>query len=99
MTPRALNIEYLDRPQAGWFALDVMREKARKRDWVALMVDVDPDELKHCVCKIAFLYVHPNEYRPDGSRTAREAWVRVPGKHKNKDAAWDALQDMMATRH
>src|SRR5438094_6590490 len=82
MTPRALNIEYLDRPQAGWFALDVMREKARKRDWVALMVDVDPDELKHCVCKIAFLYVHPNEYRPDGSRTAREAWVRVPAQEQ-----------------
>jgi len=79
--------------------LDVMREKARKRDWVALMVDVDPDELKHCVCKIAFLYVHPNEYRPDGSRTAREAWVRVPGKHKNNAAAWDAPQDLMATRH
>jgi hypothetical protein len=24
-------------------------------------------------------------------RTAREAWVRIPGKHRNKDAAWDAL--------
>lgn len=39
------------------------------------------------------------EYKPDGSRTAREAWVRVPGKHRNHDAAWDAFQDMMATRH
>jgi hypothetical protein len=36
---------------------------------------------------------------PDGSRTAREAWVLVPGKHRNQDAAWDALQDMIATRH
>jgi hypothetical protein len=43
------------------------------------MIDVHPDELKHCLCKTAFLYVHPNEYRPDGSRTAREAWVRIPG--------------------
>ena len=44
-------IEYLDSPPTGWFALDVMRKKARKWDWVALMVDVDPDKLKHCLCK------------------------------------------------
>jgi hypothetical protein len=55
--------------------------------------------LKHCLCKTAFLYVHPDEYRPAGSRIAREAWVRLPGKYRDKDAAWDALQDMMATRH
>jgi hypothetical protein len=35
----------------------------------------------------------------DGSRTAHEAWVRIPGKHRNRDAAWDALEDMIATRH
>ena len=51
------------------------------------------------VLAVAFLYVHPNEYRPDGSRTAREAWVRVPGKHRNRDAAWEALEEMIATRH
>jgi hypothetical protein len=90
---------YLDRPPLGWFALDVMQKEGRSRDWVALIVDVHPDELKHCLCKIAFLYVHPKEYRPDGSRTAREAWVRVPGKHRNKDAAWDAVDNMMTTRH
>jgi len=51
------------------------------------MIDVDPDEL--------------NEHRPDGKerRRAREVWVRVPGKHRNAEAAWDAIQDMMATRH
>jgi hypothetical protein len=92
-------IEYLDRPPPGWFVLDVMRKESRKWDWTALMVDVDPDELKHCLCKTAFLYVHPNEYRPDGSRVAREAWVRVPGKHRNRDAAWDALKNLIATRH
>jgi hypothetical protein len=92
-------IEYLDRPPTGWFALDVMRKEKSKWDWVVLMVDVHPDELKHCLCKTAFLYVHPNEYRPDGSRTAREAWVRIHGKHRNVDAAWDALEKMIATRH
>jgi hypothetical protein len=65
--------------------------------WVALMLDVHPDELKHCLCKTAFLYVHPirppeGDYRPDGGRRAQEAWVRVPGRHRTKDAAWDALQ-------
>jgi hypothetical protein len=91
-------IEYLDRPPAGWFPLDVMKAGGgRKGEWCALMVDVHPDELKHCHCKIAFLYVHPNDYKPDSNRTAREAWVRVPGKHRNKDAAWDALHDIMST--
>jgi hypothetical protein len=75
-------IEYLDRPPAGWFALDVMKTGSGQRDWCALMIDVHPDELKHCLCK-----------------TAREAWVRIPGKHRNRDAAWDALQNMIATRH
>jgi hypothetical protein len=93
-------IEYLDLPPAEWFVLDVMKtENARKRDWLAFMIDVPPDDLKHCLCKTAFLYVDPNDYRPDGSRTAREAWVRIPGKHRNREAAWDALQNMIATRH
>jgi hypothetical protein len=37
--------EYLDHLQPGWFALDVVRGKARGRDWVALMIDVHPDDL------------------------------------------------------
>jgi len=93
-------IEYLDRPPPGWFVLDVMRADSKgKWGWCALMIDVDPDELKHCLCKTAFLYVHPNEYRPDGSCTAREAWVLIPGKHRNRDAAWDELENLIATRH
>lgn len=82
-------IEYLDRPPAGWFALDVLKVEWRKWDWVALMfevdLDVDPDELKHCLWTLG--------------RFARAAYVRVPGKHRNYDAAWDALQEMLATRH
>lgn len=42
-------IEELDRPPTGWFALDVMRKHSRKWDWVALMVDVHPDDLRSCV--------------------------------------------------
>jgi hypothetical protein len=90
--------EYLDRPPAGWFPVNVMKAgDNRKWDWVALMVDVHPDELKHCLCKTAFLFVHPDEYRPDPGRTAREAWVRVPGKHRNADAAWAALHEVITT--
>ena len=90
-----MTVEYLDRPAAGWFVLDVMREKSRKWDWVALMIDVDPDDLKHCQCAFPILfYVHPDDYRP-GSRVAHQRLLRVPGKHRNRDAAWDALRGMM----
>jgi hypothetical protein len=30
----------------GWFVLEVMRIETGKWDWVALMIDVDPDDLK-----------------------------------------------------
>jgi hypothetical protein len=79
-------IEYLDRPPTGWFVLDVMRKTARKWDWCALMIDVDPDA-------DAF-----KNYRP-GARTVCQCFVHIPGKHRNRDAAWDALEDLMATRH
>jgi hypothetical protein len=93
--------EYLDRPPVGWFALSVAKTEAtRKWDWVGFMVDVDPDELKHCHCKTAFLWVDPKEYKPVPGRIAREVWVRIPGKHRNVDAAWAALHDMIdATLH
>jgi hypothetical protein len=90
-------LEYLDRPPAGWHALDVMKE--RERDWVALMIDVHPDDLKTCACEFpALFYVHPKTYRP-GPRKAQQRWLRIPGKHRNKHAAWDALQDLLETRH
>jgi hypothetical protein len=45
-------IKCVDRLLAGWFALDGLRVQLH-RDWVALMVDVPPDELKHCRCGVA----------------------------------------------
>lgn len=88
----------LDRPPAGWHALDVMKSgRGRKWDWVLFMVDVHPDELKHCLCRTAFLYVHPNDYKPTPGRVAQEAWVRVPGKYRNKEAAWEAAHDFIAS--
>jgi hypothetical protein len=89
----------LERPPAGWFVLGVMRKVQRGRDWVALMIDVEPDDLKNCACEFpALFYVHPKEWRP-GPRKAQQQWVRIPGKHRNKDAAWDALCDLLETRH
>lgn len=32
-------------------------------------------------------------------RMGQAAWLPVPGKHQNRDAAWEALQDMTETRH
>jgi hypothetical protein len=76
-------IEYRDRPAPGnWFALDVLRATSRKWDWVALMVDIDPDE-----------------DHPWGHRAVRQHCLRIPGKHRNVQAARHALEDMMATRH
>jgi hypothetical protein len=93
------DIQYLDRLPAGWFVLDVMRQKSRGWDWVALAVDVDPDDLKNHACDFpALFYVHPKEHRP-GERKAQQQWVRVPGKHRNKDAARDAVEEMITTRH
>lgn len=36
----------IDRPPLGWFVLDVMPKNADGLDWVALMVDVDPEKIK-----------------------------------------------------
>ena len=66
-------IEYLDRPPSGWFVLDVMRKEWRKWDWVALMIDVHPDDFIS------------GKHKP----TAPGCWVLIPGKHRNKDTAWD----------
>jgi hypothetical protein len=80
MTP-----EYLDSPAPGWFVLDVMREKSGKWDWVALMIDVDPEDLQNCICEFpAKFFIHPNDYRP-GDRVAHQSWVRIPGKHRNRE--------------
>jgi hypothetical protein len=87
--------EDLDRPPEGWFVLDVMKKESRKWDWVALMIDVDPEDLKNCTCEgSAFLYVHPKDCRP-GDRVAHQRWVRIPGKHRNIESAWDAFLNMM----
>jgi hypothetical protein len=70
-------------PPPGWFVLDVMRTETGKWDWVALMIDVDPEELRR--------------RRP--WRHPQDCWVRIPGKHRSRDAAWERIEDMMATRH
>ena len=65
MSAQSKFLEYLDRPAPGWFVLDVMRAKSRKWDWVALMIDVNPDDLRNCTCDFpALFYVHPDDYRP-----------------------------------
>lgn len=76
-------VTYEDRPPPGWFILAVMRRKKRSRDWAALMVDIDPDS---------------DNFR-QATCPPRNCWVRIAGKHSCEDSAWEALQDMMVTRH
>jgi len=73
-----------ERPPPGWFVLYVTRKQSRKWDWCALMIDIDPHDLDDCC---------------PGKRKASECWVMIPGKHRNRDAAWGAIHDLMATRH
>ncbi len=75
--PTIEGMESLDRPPRGWFALIVLRETARKWDWVAILSDVEDADAPIARCGL----------------------FRIPGKHRNYDAAWGALEDMMATRH
>jgi hypothetical protein len=43
-------VDYLDHLPQGWFALDVLpvREDKNCQVWAALLVDVEPDNLKRC---------------------------------------------------
>ena len=38
--------EYIDSPPPGWFVLDVMQRELDGQDWVALMIDTDPDDFQ-----------------------------------------------------
>ena len=42
----------------------------------------------------------PAEEHCSGQHPASShVWVAVPGKHRTRDAAWDAFEDMLQTRH
>jgi hypothetical protein len=48
---------------------------------------------------VALMIDVPIEEFEKSLRVAREVWVRIPGKHRDYDRAWAALEDMMSTRH
>jgi hypothetical protein len=84
------DIQHLDAPpggSSGWFAVDVMRSKRHSRDWVVLMIDVDPDDMaSRSWDDPVWLYVHPKNCRPTAPK-GRHCWVRLQGKYRNRDAA------------
>ena len=41
--------------------------------------------------------IHPHLCPHPGA--LRQGLLPVPGRHEDRNAAWDALQNMMATRH
>jgi hypothetical protein len=79
--------KYLERPPPGMFVLSVMRQARSSRlgrGWDWAALMIDVDPEEHC----------------SGERQAEHAvWVRIPGKHRDQIAAWNALEDMIATRH
>ena len=66
-------LEYLDRVPSGRFVLDVVREENKRLHWVALVVNVELDEIKNCQCAFpALFYVDPKDYQP-GTRKVHQA--------------------------
>lgn len=43
--------------------------------------------------------VDPDDFREGRCRRAKECWLTIPGKHRSRDAAYDVVEAMMATRH
>ena len=41
--------------------------------------------------------IHPHSYPPPGA--FRQGLLPVSGRHEDRDAAWAAMLDMIATRH
>jgi hypothetical protein len=76
--------EYLDRPPSGWFVLDVMKRRLRGHDRVALMANVHPEDIRRgAFDRVAY----------------KEGWLKIPGEYRNRDAAWDEMDNLIATRH
>jgi hypothetical protein len=67
----------------GWFVLDVMRADMG-RTQNWVALTVDID---------------PNDREAWRLRKGRSCRIRIVGKHGNRDTGWNALEDMMATRH
>lgn len=74
--------EHLSAELADWHPLAVMLTHEGADDWVALMIDMDPDE-----------------FGRERGRPVQQRWVYVPGLHQDIDSAWEALLDMLETRH
>ena len=74
---------FLDRPPVGWFVLDVMKATSGRK-WDWCAFMIDVD---------------PDELKRGFYKAPQQAWVRIPGKHRSRAAACDALEDLFATRH
>jgi hypothetical protein len=56
-------LEFRDRPPSGWFVVHVMRRKRRGRDWVALLIDTDPDDFPRSTPSAECLVRIPGKHR------------------------------------
>jgi hypothetical protein len=88
------DIEYLDQPPAGWFPVTVCptgKKGELSYDWHRPAMRDDWVGL--------FTDLDPGDRLLHADCTAREVWVRVSGSYPGSEAAWEALLDLMETRH
>ena len=82
-----MSTEYLDRIPDGWYVRDVMRKSSRGWDWCALVIDCDPED---------------QEWHRMTRRKMQSGFYLIPGKYRNYDAAYEALEALealLATKH
>jgi hypothetical protein len=84
--PTYPGVQILDRLPPDWFVLGVMREKWPRWDWVIIMSNCPQED-------------HERFRRLIASDDLQGGIIRIPGKHRNEDAAWDAAQALLATWH
>lgn len=77
--------EFVVQPPAGWFVLDVL---PKGDEW---------EEGAEVEWAAIMIDIDPDDHRR--GREAQGCFVNIPGRHGDKDAAWEVLDDMLATRH
>ena len=63
------------------------------------VLDVMPSEMDNEEWAALMIDVDPDYMQARAFGTTREVFVRIPGRHSDREAACEALQDMMTARH
>jgi len=77
--------KFLDQMPDGWIVLNIHPNEEEGLEWSAIVTDTDPDG-----DELAWRFRDP----ANGN-----TFVRIPGRHETYEAACDAFEAMIATRH